>query len=419
MAGTSAPSSRSESRGYRPNEVLVAEIDARRVAAKLSTMNLGNVEMSDQPDLLGIVRVSWEAPRDAGDVVDEVRRDASGHLQGTPAISPNHIFAPDVDPVTTRRMDPLLGQPVDMGGPAQPPMETRKRLRPRTASDRPGTGVTVGVIDTGATAHEWLAGSFLATPDDFDPVDTDDNGELDVQAGHGTFVAGIILQHAPGATVRIERVLDHHGEAEVQSVANAIVSLGRTGVDIINLSLGGYSRGNNEPKPIRDALAALRPDVVVVAAAGNHDPEKHRGLKATRKFWPAASPSVVAVAALNPVRGNSKPKRAPFSNFGEWVDVSAVGVGQVSTFLTFNDKRGSKFDGFATWSGTSFAAPAVAGAIAARMTDLNGDRVRSAQQAKKDLLEREADGEPASLAGISDIKDAPVGRYLLLKSPFH
>jgi hypothetical protein len=81
MAGTSAPSSRSESRGYRPNEVLVAAIDARRVAAKLSTMNLGNVEMSDQPDLLGIVRVSWEAPRDAGDVVDEVRRDASGHLQ--------------------------------------------------------------------------------------------------------------------------------------------------------------------------------------------------------------------------------------------------------------------------------------------------------------------------------------------------
>ncbi len=417
MAGTSTPSSSTEPRGYRQNEALVGARDVQRVADTLSTMNLGKVSTSRDPEGLGLVRVSWEAPRDAGEVVDAVRAAARDDLQGTPTISPNHIFAPDVDPKTTQRMDPILGQPVDMGGPAEPPKVTKKTLRARTMADRAGTGVTVGVIDTGAIAHPWLAGSFLAAPDDFDPVDTDDNGELDVQAGHGTFVAGIILQHAPGATVRIERVLDRRGEAEVLSVANAIVRLGRAGVDIINLSLGGYTRFNNEPKPLQAALATLKPEVVVVAAAGNHNPKKSSGLAASRKFWPAAFPTVVGVAALDGT-GGSRPKRAAFSNFGEWVDISAIGVGQVSTHVTFEDKRGHKFGGFAEWNGTSFAAPAVAGAIAARMTDLNGDRVRTAQQAKSDLLDREAGGKVVSFKGITDLSDAPVGRFLLLKSPF-
>ena len=276
--------------------------------------------------------------------------------------------------------------------------------------------MTVGVIDTGVAAHDWLAGSFLAAPDDFDPVDEDGDDELDTQAGHGTFVAGIVLQHAPGATVRVARVLDRNGEADVQTVANAIVRLGKAGVDIINLSLGGYTRKNNEPKALRDALAALDPEVVVVAAAGNHDPKKHKGVTPTRKFYPAAFSTVVGVAALSPLRRNRDPKLAPFSNFGEWVDVSAVGVGQVSTFLRFKDKRGPEFDGFATWNGTSFAAPAVAGAIAARMTDVQGDRVRTAQQAKKDVLERDAEGEP--FQGIRDGDKPGVGRFLRLTSPF-
>ena len=55
--------------------------------------------------------------------------------------------------------------------------------------------------------------------------------------------------------------------------------------------------------------------------------------------------------------------RAAFSNFGPWVDACAPAVDVVSTFFT--DFPG--YNGWAAWSGTSFAAPKVAGVIAREM----------------------------------------------------
>ena len=94
---------------------------------------------------------------------------------------------------------------------------------------------------------------------------------------------------------------------------------------------------------------------VVVAAAGNDS--------TCRVTWPAALPGVIAVGALGP----SGP--APFTNYGSWV-TCAPGVDVISNFFDDVDKHDDKnpatsdFHGWAKWSGTSFAAPIVAAAIA-------------------------------------------------------
>ena len=68
-------------------------------------------------------------------------------------------------------------------------------------------------------------------------------------------------------------------------------------------------------------------------------------------------------------------ERAPFSNHGSWVDAWAPGQDVLSSFVTFDGPEDERpgadidpdcFTGFATWSGTSFAAPQVAAAVAAR-----------------------------------------------------
>jgi subtilisin family serine protease len=78
-------------------------------------------------------------------------------------------------------------------------------------------------------------------------------------------------------------------------------------------------------------------------------------------------------------------KRAWFSNFGPWVDACAPGVDIISTFLDFNGPASNlagidpdKYTGWALWSGTSFAAPQVAAAIAERMCHHGVDAVSAA-----------------------------------------
>ncbi|MFG2003114.1 S8 family serine peptidase [Spirillospora sp. NPDC048911] len=191
-------------------------------------------------------------------------------------------------------------------------------------------------------------------------LDADLDFELDAQAGHGTFIAGVLLQHAPAARIRARRVLGGDGVGDEVDVVRALSWLASWGrADVVNLSLGCHTFDDRPSPVLARAIAALGRRTVVVACAGN--------TASDRPFWPAALKSVIAVAALD----GSRRDRAWFSNYGWWVDACAPGVDITSTYVRFDGKRPrvngidpDAFEGFAGWSGTSFAAPAVAGRIA-------------------------------------------------------
>lgn len=270
-----------------------------------------------------------------------------------PAVSPNHLF---------------VGEPLYSGGPAD---TVRLAEEPAVPHSTAGKGVRVEVLDTGLfLAHPWWqrGGLSVQSVDNIsEPTDDDQDGILDQQAGHGTFVAGVVAQHAPAARIHTRAVLDSYGHGAESDIAQAIRDAATAfrhdpaaGWLVLNLSLGGYTDGDVAPLAILDALDTLSPEAVVVAAAGNDHPN------CGRPFFPAALKRVIAVGALD---GDGMP--AAFSNRGSWVDACALGVGVGSSFFSGFDgplrdrPDPDHFEGFAAWSGTSFAAPLVAGKIAA------------------------------------------------------
>jgi membrane-anchored mycosin MYCP len=237
----------------------------------------------------------------------------------------------------------------------------------------PGRGVRVGVLDTGLAAQPWLAGGWEAGYSDRLPR----GKEYREGAGHATFITGLVLSQAPGATVVVRKVLDldENGEytADCWTVANAIVELGRTGIDVLNLSLVCYTEDGQPPLLLSTAVSRLGPDVVVVAAAGNHgdlhhrQPDKAGPGETSKPTFPAALDGVVAVGAAT-----DEGEPASFTPLDKyWIDLLAPGEKVLSTYLDgdvlLDDKTAEPFGGLARWSGSSFAAALVSGAIAAGM----------------------------------------------------
>ena len=228
--------------------------------------------------------------------------------------------------------------------------------RPRDPDGDAGACTTVGVVDTGVwLEHPWFSGVLSSPADRERPTPP----ALDFESGHGTFVAGVIRQIAPGARVSVTAPLDSMGVATEADVAAAIKMFADRGVPIINVSAGTYTADDTPPVGITAVLDQLDPSVVVVAAAGN---------KATRRpFWPAAHSSVLAVAALD----RNGLAATGFTNYGPWVDACAPGDEIVSSYFKYSGRarwlpagETVDFDGYARWNGTSFAAPQLAGAIA-------------------------------------------------------
>jgi subtilisin family serine protease len=213
-----------------------------------------------------------------------------------------------------------------------------------------GAGIVIAIIDTGVDfTHPELApilssNGYDFLDDDADPseeiddLDDDEDGVADEAAGHGTHVAGIAHAVAPNATILPVRVLDNEGAGTVFGVAQGVLYAVEQGARVINLSLGfeGHSRVVEYV-----AAQANAAGVFLVASAGN------QGV-ATSVHFPASLPTVTAVAATD-----DADLKAPFSNYGGYISVSAPGVGIISTYL---------FQGYAVWSGTSMAAPFIAGA---------------------------------------------------------
>ncbi|NKZ04581.1 S8 family peptidase [Actinomadura latina] len=274
--------------------------------------------------------------------------------------SPNHL---------------VLGQPMWWSGPADLPRPAAPMPRPRAAPTR--RDVTVAILDTGLSPHPWYAGADWyreQRAEVAEVLDADLDFELDAQAGHGTFIAGVVLTQAPAARLRARRVIGGDGVGDELDVIRALHWLAEWGrADVVNISLGCHTYDDRPSPVLARAIAALGRRTVVVACAGNAGTD--------RPFWPAAMKPVIGVAALD---GG---ERAWFSNHGWWVDACAQGVGVAGTFVSFDGARPPMrgidpdlFQGYATWSGTSFAAPAVAGRIAGRAAVEGVDAVTAADR---------------------------------------
>lgn len=224
------------------------------------------------------------------------------------------------------------------------------------AHTRPEKPLAIYVLDTGIAPtvpfdHE-------SDGDDEEIPDEDGDANRDPAAGHGTHVAGIIARGAPDARIVVRRLLTSPvGMASELDTVNALQNALDGGANLINCSFGGTTLFDAPPLATERALAQLPAEVVVVAAAGNDGTE--------RPHYPAASKRVISVGAVGREKGSEEWQQVDFSSWGWWVDCCAPGVDIPSTFLCWDGGDDEPvFDGFATWSGTSFAAPAVTAAIA-------------------------------------------------------
>jgi hypothetical protein len=220
-----------------------------------------------------------------------------------------------------------------------------------------GDNVVVAVLDTGVDlAHPAFAERLLPGLDLVDDDTVPDEVGSGLGWGHGTHTSGVIAHMAPNSKLLPVRVLDANARGNTFILAYGVEWAVNHGADVINLSLGTPYDSQTLRQAVADAQAR---GVTIIAAAGNNADDAFQ--------YPAAYPGVIAVTAVD--GENIKPD---FANYGaDWVDIAAPGVGIVSTIV------GPEGSGYATWSGTSMAAPFVSGA-AARLVNQQPDATPSA-----------------------------------------
>lgn len=210
---------------------------------------------------------------------------------------------------------------------------------PALWKDADGAGVTVAVVDSGIAPHSALKDVVV----DYRNFTSDD--DVYDSLGHGTHVAGVIAARtglaqgiAHHAKLLSLKVLGHSGMGSNASVATAVRHAAEAKCDIICMSLGSTQPNANVHAAIQ---AATKAGVIVVCAAGNDGGAVN---------YPAAFEETIAVGAVD-----RNGQVCEFSSRGREITVAAPGQDITSTWLA---------GGYATISGTSMAAPFVAGVLA-------------------------------------------------------
>jgi hypothetical protein len=271
--------------------------------------------------------------------------------------------------------------PQDAHGLADPVVEAdvgKWRALGRVHKENVGEGVRVGVVDTRLEEHPWFAGQVQGGPEVGDIT-----GLLKehYEAGHATFIAGLVLQQAPAAHVEVRGALDTNGHGVIADVAAAARALvGDTGnpVDVLNLSLGCYGSATEEGeqfRQLRDELWGMNPNLVIVAAAGNK-PLNPNGLT----FYPAGLADHSRLVSVAATTDGPALDLADWSNSGSWVTFKVNGTELVSTYLRFPTTAENPPGRWVRWSGSSFATALASGIIAATMSPGDGTH-RTAMEA--------------------------------------
>ena len=179
---------------------------------------------------------------------------------------------------------------------------------------------------------------------------------------------------APGVRLLSERVLGDSG-GEYATVAAGIRHAAQAGAKIIYLDLGGP----DDDDEMRQAVEEARDSgCLIVAPAGDKDNEMEE--------FPAALDGVLAVAATD-----VEDRKAPWSSYGSWVDISAPGNPVAA--------EKARAAGFTQLQGTSFAGALVAGAAALVWSvdpSMGSERVEKALLGSADSID---EANPPTLAG--------------------
>lgn len=220
--------------------------------------------------------------------------------------------------------------------------------------------ILVAVIDTGVDYnHNDLGANYV--PLGYDWVNEDSDPMDD--HGHGTLCTGIIaavINNSIGIAglgqvkIMAEKILDLFGVGYVVEAAKGIIHAVNQSADVLSCSWGGFYSST----VLKEAVQyAYDHGVVMVASAGNE--------ASTVRIYPAAYNEVIAVSATD-----QNDNLAPFSSYGEWIDVAAPGVDILSTLPD---------DSYWNGSGTSMACPHVSGVVAlilSQFPEMAHDQVR-------------------------------------------
>jgi subtilase family protein len=342
---------------------------------------------------------------------------------------------------------PVAMCPADEPGPIRPYPATLPY--PPPGSDDAGHHVSVRLVDVGLSPgweidHPWLYDAARHPPtevsgDLFPAIGP--NSEIERYAGHSVFIAGVMRCVAPRVQVKVHNGMWWAGsmlEFPIANILHAILDESPQ-PDIICLPAGCTTVNGLPPVAMTDVLNRLKApgcQTLLIAAAGNDGKGPGSGPSGT--FYPAAfagpdpyviNPVVVSVGAVREDRAG----RTCFSNYGNWVHVYEDGERLINAFpigkYTYHEPLSSaappvcvyhpgletgctcvtapakgtivQFNGMAEWSGTSFAAPIIAGRVARYMTEnaLAGQPREAWKQVRQQMdgISDKSDGIPLNV----------------------